>query len=328
MRSRILLIASVGGLAAGLPTAQPGDAAGKDIRQISYGQHSYELYPATLSERPSIPSPFRAPDGLEVLTACTENGGYALVPVTITPGKTTRPWEAPLAVDLEDFPTLAETGRHSEAELDRMQSITGRSLADITELARPGRLSDSGFMAEDEDILSVMKGDNRLVTRLGLTHRQLATPLLHVCNLIGTLYRDSGQRHTNAVFYGGNRLSLNVEFSRGGQKSIFNDGLDGAWTIRVRRELTEKEQSFLNRSYTQLGPTRRSTLVRRLTEMMTGELQPFYIYRYGFYEGHTAWRADPIAIAFLFGLRPLEEIEAAFPGQLHAALTRHFIAKP
>lgn len=58
---------------------------------------------------------------------------------------------------------------------------------------------------------------------------------------------------------------------------------------------------------------------------MTGEMQPFYIFRYGFYEGHTAWRTDPISIAFLFGLRSLKEIEATFPGRLWSVLTEHFV---
>jgi hypothetical protein len=34
-------------------------------------------------------------------------------------------------------------------------------------------------------------------------------------------------------------------------------------------------------------------------------------------------KADPIAIAFVFGLRNLEEIEAAFEGKLFEALTQH-----
>jgi hypothetical protein len=46
--------------------------------------------------------------------------------------------------------------------------------------------------------------------------------------------------------------------------------------------------------------------------------------RYGFYEGHTDYRADPIAIAFIFGMRSLEQIEAAFDGRLYEALTRPF----
>jgi hypothetical protein len=55
-------------------------------------------------------------------------------------------------------------------------------------------------------------------------------------------------------------------------------------------------------------------------------MQPFYIYRYGFYEGYTAWRTDPIVIVFMFGLKSLEGIEAAFAGQLHQVLTRHFVS--
>jgi hypothetical protein len=57
--------------------------------------------------------------------------------------------------------------------------------------------------------------------------------------------------------------------------------------------------------------------------METGEMEPHYIQWYGFYEGHTGWRADPIALAFIFGLRSLEEIEAAFPGRLPVVLTAH-----
>ena len=48
--------------------------------------------------------------------------------------------------------------------------------------------------------------------------------------------------------------------------------------------------------------------------------------RYGFYESHTDYREGPLAIAFVFGLRRLEEIEAAFPGRLYEALTSHCTA--
>jgi hypothetical protein len=46
--------------------------------------------------------------------------------------------------------------------------------------------------------------------------------------------------------------------------------------------------------------------------------------RYGFYEGHTAYRADPVAIAFIFGLRSLEELEKIFPWKLYKILTTHY----
>jgi hypothetical protein len=41
-------------------------------------------------------------------------------------------------------------------------------------------------------------------------------------------------------------------------------------------------------------------------------------------ETYTDYRVDPIAIAFIFGLGSLNEIEAAFPGKLYEILTMHF----
>lgn len=325
IRPPLSLVVRVSLTAAGLLALLPLSSEESRRQAITFANRTYALFPATSDEQPNIPSPHRTADGLETLTASTERGDYVLVPVTIHPGITTRPWEAPLEIDGHDFPTLARTGLHSEAELGRIRSITGRSLEEITELGRPGRLSAGGFMAEDEDVVSVIKGDNQLVAKLGLTHPELARPLLHVCNLLRVLYQESGQRRTNDFFYGGKRLSLEVEFTRGGQKSIFNDGLDGGWAIRIRRELDPAEAALLDRVCAHLGPNQRQTVRTHLTQIVTGEMQPFYIYRYGFYEGHTGWRTDPIAIAFMFGLRPLAEIETAFPGQLHGVLTRHFV---
>ncbi len=55
---------------------------------------------------------------------------------------------------------------------------------------------------------------------------------------------------------------------------------------------------------------------------------PYYIMRYGFYEGHTDYRADPIAVAWIFGLRSLEQIESAFEGNLYNILVDHFTRVP
>lgn len=51
-----------------------------------------------------------------------------------------------------------------------------------------------------------------------------------------------------------------------------------------------------------------------LSRFNTGEMQPQYIMRYGFYEGHTFWRTDPLAIAFIFGLKSLPELDEACGG--------------
>jgi hypothetical protein len=65
-------------------------------------------------------------------------------------------------------------------------------------------------------------------------------------------------------------------------------------------------------------------LKKQLTSLHFSEMVPYYIMRYGFYEGHTDYRADPIAIAWIFGLKSLEEIEETFKGKLYEALTKHF----
>lgn len=50
----------------------------------------------------------------------------------------------------------------------------------------------------------------------------------------------------------------------------------------------------------------------------------YYIMRYGFHEGHTSYRADPIATACIFGLKSVEEIENAFRDNLYRTLVNHF----
>jgi hypothetical protein len=74
-----------------------------------------------------------------------------------------------------------------------------------------------------------------------------------------------------------------------------------------------------------LTPAQLEDLEERLSHIHFSEMAPYYIMQYGFYEGHTKWRADPIALAFVFGLRSLEEIEKAFPGTLDEVLTAHFV---
>jgi len=152
--------------------------------QISYNQETYPYYPKTLDSRPEIPSPLVISDGTEIMTALMKDDKFALVPVTIENG---RPLNynvnqygkgRQLEVDAADFPTLARTGLHCEGELSRAKMIAGRSVVEIAELGSPERSSGTGFIASDEDIISVLKSDNRLIKALGLTHPQTAKPLL------------------------------------------------------------------------------------------------------------------------------------------------------
>jgi len=73
--------------------------------------------------------------------------------------------------------------------------------------------------------------------------------------------------------------------------------------------LTDSETALLKKEYPNLTESQMQELIRQLTYIHTGEMVPYYIMRYGFYEGHTSYRADPIVVAFMFGLRTLDEIE-------------------
>jgi HEAT repeat protein len=286
------------------------------------------LYPTLLKARPDIPSPCLTPDGRELVLARTSKGEWGVIPVTL---ESSERKGRQLYIDGGDFPTLAVTGLHSVPELDRTHSITGRSISEITDLARPDGLSVEGFLAEDEDIISVLKGDNDLVSRLGLTHPRLARPLFHIWNMILTDL-DLGRwdmashrwKNIEALASNGRTVLLNAGDTKGGQESIFDDGLDGAFWIEIRRDLTPQEEAFLSEKYRSLTAEKMEEFRKKLTHVQTGEMEPYYIMWYGFYEGHTPWRADPIALAFIFGLKSLEDIEKAFPGRLYDVLTEHF----
>lgn len=294
------------------------------------------LYPHEFDERPALPSPYLAEDTTEIVTAVLKNGKYVCIPVTVENGKPLHySYRVPFAygkdrqlyVNREDFPTLAQTGLHADAELDAATMITGLSVDLITYIGRPGRFSGAGFMADDETILSVLKGDNDLVRKLGLTHPQMARPLYHVWNMIlqdiehGTFRRFSS---IPRFFYNDHEITLRAESTKGWHISIFQDEIQGTFDINVRRALIPPEDSFLRRTYHGLSDTQMTELQEKLTHLRFSEMLPYYIMGYGFYEGHTSFRADPLAIACIFGLRSIEEIENAFPGRLYETLTRHF----
>ena len=308
-----------------------GRKADSEQQVTSPGNEVYDLYPQTYTTKPDLPSPFTDEDGSEYIIIVTKEQRYGVVCVTVENKEAVRAKfyrGNQLAVDEADFPTLAATGLHSETELDTAQTITGEPIGQITDDGRPGRFSAAGFLAEDEEIISTLKGDNRIVKALDLTHPQMARPMFHVWNLI-LLELDSGRLrrfwdNISGFYYNGVKVSITVRGSKGFQQSIFNDDIRGCFNMDLFRELSAGEINFLKLKYSRLSPEEFKRMTSALSHFFTGEMVPYYIQRYGFYEGHTAYRADPIAMAFIFGLRSLEEIEAAFDGELFEALTAHF----
>jgi len=307
--------------------------------EVQTGQN-FNLYPHVYDQKPDTDSPITLNNGMEVLLVSLKNNKYAFLPVTVENGTplvySTRiedlfGKDKQLYIDSGDFPSLGKTGLHSESELEGKKMITGFPVSLITYIGQPGRFSGSGFMAADEDIISVLINDNRIVKTLDLKHHQLAKPLFHVWNLI-LKEMDLGNwgRFWDNIphfYYNGRIVNLKAEGGKGWQISIFQDEIKGRFNINVRTDLSADELAFLKEKYPLLSPNQFMELKKKLTHIQFSEMMPYYIMRYGFYEGHTEWRSDPVAISFVFGLKSIEEIERAFAGTLYKTLTDHFTQK-
>jgi hypothetical protein len=290
-----------------------------------------DFYPKTYSENPELASPCVLNNEDETLVIQTKDNQFAIVPVSVENGEP-RDYKKgqwgkgnQLEPGCTDFPTLTKKGLHSEKELLNTQSITGKSVEKITKEGRPGNSSFAGFLAEDEDIISVLEWDNDLVKKLDFTHPDLAKPLFHIFNLIlehrihyigrARIFDD-----VEYVLYNNNKLNVTWGGDKGFQTSIFNDGNLGYYWIKISRELTGEELSYLKKNYSELNEAQFHKLVEKLSGFNTGEMVPYYIMRYGFYEGHTGYRADPISISFIFGLLSLPEIDKIFKHELPKSL--------
>lgn len=308
-------------------SAIPGCSAQDNV--VNIDKLPYQIYPQLNDEKPALASPFTDQKGEEYVVAATKDNKYAIVQVTLSnEGRMCRQLE----IDTADFPLLGRTGLHAEEHLEQVKTITGRTTHEITSLGRPGGLSQGGFMAEDEDIISVLKGDNRLVRLLELTHPQLAKPLFHVLNMMDadlSLDRWNMARHRwehiTHFFYHSQKVLVDAYDTKGGQLSIFDDSIQGGFHIKLWREFDEREAQYLGDHYGHLSAEELEELKSLLSFMNTGEMEPQYIMRYGFYEGHTFWRTDPIAISFIFGFKSLEELDEIFEGRLYEILTEHFV---
>jgi hypothetical protein len=293
-------------------------------KQIIYQNEYISMYPNILPEMPALPSPYTFQDSIEVVVIQLKNQGFSVVPVTVENGE---PYSCQfnlqgkgkqLQVNRE-IPGLYVTGLYSEQELEQSEYFGRRSLAVLNIIAKPGAFSSAGFIAEDENIKSVFIGDNRLVKKMDLKHRQLAIPLFQVWNLLREIRTD-----ISYMFYNNLKIPVRGSPTKNYQDSIFHDEIQGTWDISIWRELLEEEEKFLNSHYTSLSPEDLSELKYKLSHLRIGEMHPFYIMRYGFYEGHTFWRADPIVISFIFGLKSLPEIENYFKCNLYYVLTQHY----
>jgi hypothetical protein len=189
-------------------------------------------------------------------------------------------------------------------------------------------------MAEDETIMSVIYADNQTVKKLSLRHPDIARPLFHIWNISREFENFSidtvtGERlEVDAMVYNGHRIKMKIAGSRGWQESIFNDEILGTGHIEISRGKNSKELEFLEENYAHLSKDQFGKLQKMLFNIYTGEMVLFYINRYGFYEGHTEYRVDPIAVVLIFGLKSIEDVHEACGGDLYHYFTTHFTKNP
>jgi hypothetical protein len=137
----------------------------KAIENVAICQNfSYDLYPHLYDSTPEISSPHIMHNNVEMILVVTESNQYGIVPVTMENGKpllysyktgTFMGKDQQMSIGAGDFPDLAKTGFHSENQLDKKEMITGIPIRIINCTGRPNAYSISGFLADDEDIISV-----------------------------------------------------------------------------------------------------------------------------------------------------------------------------
>lgn len=298
------------------------------------------MLPSYYLKNPGLPSPAMNREGRELVLLKLSGDKFAWIDATVENGE---PFDYKNRLygkgnqqmaDSVDFPSLARKGLHSENELRNTKIITGRSVSQITFEGRPWGSSGVGFMNDDETIMSVIMADNRTVKSLGLTHPDLARPLFHLWNIshefgkynIDTVTGEELQ--IDALMYNGREIHSKITGSRGWQESIFKDEILGSGHIEISREPDVNELEFLGENYAYLPADEYQQLKKDLFTIHTGEMVFFYINRYGFYEGHTEYRIDPVTVALIFGIRTIEEVHSSCGGDLYKYYKTSFTENP
>lgn len=292
------------------------------------------IYPDVSGTRPEITSPVIDENGREYVLFCLDGNKYSWVDATMENGEAFNYKEGKYGKgnqnlpDELDFPHFAQHGIHSGKELSSCLSITGRSVSHITVDGRPWASSGVGFLADEETILSVIWGDNKIVRKMGLTHPDIARPLFHVVNGSGMMGKLDAERiqevqgyDVSRIIYNDKEISYDITGSRGWQESIFDDEILGSGHIHMWGTVDEEDLLFLDDHYKDLSAEHRDSLKNMLSHIHTGNMVLYYITRYGFYEGRNEYKPDPLVVAYMFGLRTIEEIHEASGGNLFTYLT-------
>ncbi len=173
--------------------------------------------------------------------------------------------------------------------ISNLKHITGIPIAEIEKTARPRKYSHSGFLGNEEQLVGILTIDNEFVLGKNFTHQQLAEPLFYVMNLF-SLDTDNFDREKN-FSYNGMQYNARYVKHQGYQGSIFADNLLIDRDFIIKNESNNQEISFSG-------------------------ILPYYIWRYGFYEGNTSYRLEPQDIINTFFSPDADKINQPLPQSL------------
>jgi hypothetical protein len=177
-------------------------------------------------------------------------------------------------------------GKNSTDLVRKLAEINGRQIADLEKDMRPGALgepskngdrfegSTKGFLGKEEKLLDVLAMDNEFVVdKLGLTHQDIARPLLIVA-AIGDKNRFN-EKETKFRYHG-HDYALKMICYKGYQYSPFYDKIGTSCDAELENLTAKKKLKY-------------SLLVPQMIE------------RYGFYEGTgTPYRVEPSEVLEVF----------------------------
>lgn len=183
----------------------------------------------------------------------------------------------PEALGIAKFEIITEPsgfkigGVNDEKLILGLGELAGQSITKLEARMRPDRDSMAGFLGHDESLLKVLARDNNFVQANGLTHQELAFPLLYARQHYNKGYGSDFQLN-------GDHFHVDMVGYRGMQPSPFDDKTAASQDMTI-------------------------TNVDTGDELHCSALLPDMILRYGFYEGEqTSYRLEPSTIMKVFCL--------------------------
>ncbi|HEY4036066.1 MAG TPA: hypothetical protein VGL94_19075 [Ktedonobacteraceae bacterium] len=158
---------------------------------------------------------------------------------------------------------------NSTESIRNLQSINGITIENLEARMRPRCDSGAGFLGSNESLREVIIKDTKTVTEMGLTHQEIAEFL----RLFSKEQKGRSEHNGKEYFH-------YFKPWRGDQVSPFSDGTKAS----VYHTVINLENG---------------------ARIEFSELLPEMIDRYGFYEGKTSYRLDPMEIARVAGITPM-----------------------